>query len=95
MGKPLKYKKEDFTVLTGAETGDARISHVINSKDGVVHANLFWIPGNVYMRGLVGETGTFELGFPFASENDPRQILPNDDVIRCVIRTLERGEYQE
>jgi hypothetical protein len=97
MGMPLHYEEQDFTVKTGADTGDRRISHVIDSNDGVVHANLFWLPGNVYMRGLVGETGTFELGFPFAypSKYDPRQTLPNSDVVRCVMRTLARGEYND
>ena len=91
MAKKLSYKEEDFLTLT--DTDDPRISHVFDSKDGQVHANLFWEPGNVHVRGLVGLTGSFEIAFPFLNPvGDPRTAQP---IIQAIINRLSRGEYDD
>lgn len=87
-----KYKSSDFTILSGEKTGDSRIAYVFNSKDGRVRANLFWQPRDVQLRGLIGETGTIHIGFPFAGGRGPppthyRFLLP-------LINRLNAGEYE-
>ena len=83
------YTSRDFEVLKGAQTGDPRIAYTFRSKDGNIEANLFWQPGDVEMRGLVGETGTVYIVYPGGGRGTP----PAPDVfLRSLIVKLKRGE---
>ena len=94
---PRSYGEEgwvragDFITLKGAETGDRRIAYTFRSKDGSIEANVFWEPRNVEMRGLVGETGTLHVAYPFAGG---RGKPPRPEVfLSSLVQKLNRGEF--
>lgn len=96
-GTPGWITSRDFTVLKGTETGDRRIAYTFRSKYGYgsrsgIDANVFWIPGNVEIRGLVGEKGTVHMVYPFASG---RGKPPRAEVfLSSLVQKLNRGEFE-
>jgi hypothetical protein len=94
MSKPLIYKEKDFKILFGAETYDSRIPYVFHSKNGKIHANFFYVPGNCEVRGLVGKTGTLHLVYPLLNKKgDFRPVPSASKILRSIIKALKRGEY--
>lgn len=99
MSKLLVYKEEDFTILTGDDTGDSRIAYLFESSDGKIQANFFFLPGNVQTRGLIFEGGDpevcFDITYPYVNPvGNPQEVPEPDKILRTVIRKLKRGEYE-
>jgi len=99
MGKKLIYKKEDFNILSGDNTGDIRIAYVFESKDGKVTANFFFEPGNVQVRGLISGKGdiigTIHIVYPLLNPvGDPRKLPDASEILNSIISKLKRGEYE-
>ena len=94
MSKSLKYKPSDFKILSGDDTDDVRIAYVFESNDGKVMANFFFEPGNVKVRGLVGDHGCLQISYPLINPvGDPRPVPPPEMILKTIITRLEHGEY--
>jgi len=89
-GKAKRYDSGDFEVIADS---DPRVAYRFVSKDGEVDARIFWEPGDVEMRGLVGEIGTIQATYPLASGKGSPP--PSREFLRSLVTRLNRGQYDK
>jgi len=90
------YTENDFNTLTGDDTETTAI-YRFESKDGVIEANFFFVPGNVETRGLIHRQGAhggiLHIVHPFAYPKGYFRKPPSPDkILHCVLKRLKHME---
>lgn len=85
-------ERKDFKVVT--ETRDPRIPYIFESKDGSIEANFFWMPNDVEVRGLVGDTGTLHFKYPMLNYRGQGTLPKPTAILDSIIRAINRGQYE-
>jgi hypothetical protein len=86
----MNYEIKDFKII---EDSDPRIAFVLESKDGNISANFFWLKDDVQLRGIIfnDDTKLIHIGYPFANRSgaDPQPRDIKETVTASLVKRLK------